>query len=103
MPISVYHNEEERIKENNEFNLLNSMNERVIEEEQNNDEINELIDKPGYNRKERNLPKENIKVAIKKDIKDEVKTYTNDTEKKWNNITNGQIIPELYNIENDKK
>ena len=100
MPISVYHNEEERIKENNEFNLLNSMNERVIEEEQNNDEINELIDKPGYNRKERNLPKENIKVAIKKD---EVKTYTNDTEKKWNNITNGQIIPELYTIENDKK
>ena len=103
MPISVYHNEEERIKENNEFNLLNSMYENVIKEEQNNDEINELIDKPGYNRKERNLPKENIKVAIKKDIKDEVKTYTNDTEKKWNNITNGQIIPELYNIENDKK
>ena len=103
MPISVYHNEEERIKENNEFNLLNSMYENVIKEEQNNDEINELIDKPGYNRKERNLPKENIKVANKKDIKDEVKTYTNDTEKKWNNITNGQIIPELYNIENDKK
>ena len=103
MPISVYHNEEERIKENNEFNLLNSMNERVIEEEQNNDEINELIDKPGYNKKERNLPKENIKAVIKKDIKDEVKTYTNDTEKKWNNITNGQIIPELYTIENDKK
>ena len=103
MPISVYHNEEERIKENNEFNLLNSMYENVIKEEQNNDEINELIDKPGYNKKERNLPKENIKAVIKKDIKDEVKTYTNDTEKKWNNITNGQIIPELYNIENDKK
>jgi len=32
----------------------------------------------------------------------EVKTYRNDKEKEWNNITNGQIIPELITIDDNK-
>ena len=99
MPISAYHNKEERIRENNEFNLLNS-----IKDINNEDKIyheDELIPKPGND-----LPKENIekKNSDKNNIiEQEVKTYRNDEEKAWNNITNGQILPDLYTVDNEKE
>ena len=104
VPISVYNNEEERIKENNEFNLLNSQNDNINinEEDSTQKEKNELIDKPGY-KKEKKSSKEKQDKINENEIKDEVKTYRNDEEKEWNNITNGQILPELYTVDENKK
>ena len=102
MPISVYNNENERMGENNEFNLLNWNYDEDKNEESKNNENNELIDKPGYNKEKINLSKDNSD-NINNKIKDEMKTYRNDEEKEWNNITNGQIMPELYTVEENKK
>jgi len=110
MPISVYHKIEENNNENNEFNLFNSKNlneENDEKEEENNENGDGLIPKPGFNQKENNNQKDKdiekcgINNNIKKNnIEEEVKTYRNDKEKEWNNnITNGQIIPELYNLD----
>ena len=109
MPISVYHKIEEK---NNEFNLFNSninLNEENDEkEEEKNENEDELIPKPGFNKEENNnqkykdIEKYGINNNIKKNNieEEEVKTYRNDKEKEWNNnITNGQIIPELYNLD----
>ena len=72
MPISVYH---KKIgNDDDEYNLFNS--------KENINENNELIDNDRLNK---DKDKNNIK---------EVRTYRNDEEKEWNNITNGQIIPE---------
>ena len=103
MPISVYNNEDERIEENNEFNLLNLNYDEDKNEESKNNENNELIDKPGYNKEKINSSKGNSDNSNNNKIKDEVKTYRNDEEKEWNNITNGQIIPELYTVKENKK
>ena len=103
MPISVYHNKEERINENNEFNLLNSINENDNFYQEINNDKNELIPKPGYNKEGKKLINDNLDKNINNEIKEEVKTYRNDEEKEWNNITNGQIIPKLINIENDNE
>ena len=103
MPISVYNNENERMGENNEFNLLNWNYDEDKNEESKNNENNELIDKPGYNKEKINLSKDNSDNSNINKINDEVKTYRNDEEKEWNNITNGQIMPELYTVEDDKK
>ena len=103
MPISVYHNKEERIDENNEFNLLNSINENDNFYQEINNDKNEIIPKPGYNKEGKKLINDNLDKNINNEIKEEVKTYRNDEEKEWNNITNGQIIPKLMNIENEKK
>ena len=109
MPISVYHNQSERLNEKNEFILLNSINENKNEKEENIDN-DKLIPKPGYNKEEKNNEKvdynNDLKNNIdknKKMIEKEVKTYRNDEEKEWNNITNGQILPELININNDEE
>ena len=102
MPISVYNNENERMEENNEFNLLNWNYDENKNEESKNNENNELIDKPGCNKENINLSKDNSD-NINNKIKDEMKTYRNDEEKEWNNITNGQIMPELYTVEENKK
>ena len=42
---------------------------------------------------------------VNNENKQEVKTYRNDEEKEWNNITNGQFMPEkiLVDINKDKK
>ena len=107
MPISIYHKIEGK---NNEFNLFNSKNlneENDEKEEENNENGDGLIPKPGFNQKENNNQKDKdiekcgINNNIKKNnIEEEVKTYRNDKEKEWNNnITNGQIIPELYNLD----
>ena len=101
MPISIYNNEDEKM-ENNEFNLLNWNYDEDKNEESKNNENNELIDKPGYNKEKINLSMDNSD-SINNKIKDEMKTYRNDEEKEWNNITNGQIMPELYTIKEDKK
>jgi len=109
MPISVYHKIEEK---NNEFNLFNlniNLNEENDEkEEEKNENEDELIPKPGFNKEENNnqkykdIEKCGIYNNVNKNIEEEeeVKTYRNDKEKEWNNnITNGQIIPELYNLD----
>ena len=102
MPISVYHNYENQDNEYNLFNFNNDNNININEDNGNNDG---LIDKPREekeNNKENN--KDNNKEIIKEKKKeDEVKTYRNDEEKEWNNITNGQIIPELMPINNDNE
>jgi len=112
MPISVYHRIENSNNEDNEFNLFNSninLNEENKEKEENNENEDGLIPKPGLNKKENNNQKDehiknyNINRSAKKNIieeEEEVKTYRNDKEKEWNNnITNGQIIPELYKVD----
>ena len=112
MPISVYHRIENSNNEDNEFNLFNSninLNEENKEKEENNENEDGLIPKPGFNKKENNNQKDkhiknyNINRSAKKNIieeEEEVKTYRNDKEKEWNNnITNGQIIPELYKVD----
>ena len=112
MPISVYHRIENSNNEDNEFNLFNSninLNEEIKEKEENNENEDGLIPKPGFNKKENNNQKDkhiknyNINRSAKKNIieeEEEVKTYRNDKEKEWNNnITNGQIIPELYKVD----
>ena len=108
MPISAYHNINERKNENNEFNLLNSMNEiNNSYEKEDSNEIDGLIPKPKYNEEVKNNENENSYNIINNNNninknEKEVKTYRNDKEKEWNNITNGQIIPELITID-DKK
>jgi len=112
MPISIYHRIENSNNEDNEFNLFNSninLNEENKEKEENNENEDGLIPKPGLNKKENNNQKDehiknyNINRSAKKNIieeEEEVKTYRNDKEKEWNNnITNGQIIPELYKVD----
>ena len=50
MPISVYHYKEERIREKNEFYLLNSIHENInLNYEENNNVIDDLIPKHEYN------------------------------------------------------
>ena len=99
MPISAYHNKTERIRENNEFNLLNSI--KDINSEDRIYQEDELIPKPGNDSPKENIEKKNSdKNNI---IEQEVKTYRNDEEKAWNNITNGQILPDLYTVENEKE
>ena len=113
MPISAYHNINERKNENNEFNLLNSMNEiNNSYEKENNNKIEGLIPKPKYNEEMKNNENNNSYNIINNDNNNinknenknekEVKTYRNDEEKEWNNITNGQIIPELITIDDNK-
>ena len=79
IPISVYHNSNEDKNKGN------------------NSEINKIdINK--------NINIENKIDNNKKEIKDDEKIYRNDKEEEWNNITNGQIIPNLKEdnkIEND--
>ena len=106
MPISVYHNKNIINYDYNEFSLLNSKNKifnSYEKEKENNNEINRLIDKPKCDKEEKSNQIENINNInnnINKNEKElEVKTYRNDEEKAWNNITNGQIIPELYKID----
>ena len=119
MPISVYHNIDERISENNEFNLLRSNID--LNEDQNNNNNDEnyeygLIPKPGFNKNGENIQKENSNNNLnsnlinnnnvnikKKEVEKEVKTYRNDEEKEWNNITNGQILPKLIDIDDENK
>ena len=103
MPISVYHNKKERIKENNDFNLLNSINENIdLNYEENNNSNSELIPKPGYNEEGMYIQNKNSNNIINNENKQEFKTYRNDEEKEWNNITNGQIIPEKIFVDDDK-
>ena len=104
MPISVYHKKNDK-NDSNEFNLLNSMDEIFnSNRKENNNEIDGLIDKPKPI-KEYNINQidniNNIDNINKNEKEPEVKTYRNDEEKAWNNITNGQIIPELYKIDNN--
>jgi len=118
MPISVYHKIEGSNNKDNEFNLFNSninLNEennenyKNEEKKENNENEDKLFSKPGFNKKDNNnqknkdkdIKKYNINKNAKKNIieEEEVKTYRNDKEKEWNNnITNGQIIPELYKV-----
>ena len=78
MPISVYH---KKIgNDDDEYNLFNS--------KENINENNELIDNDRLNKDK------------EKDNEKEVRTYRNDEEKEWNNITNGQIIPEKIKDDN---
>ena len=77
MPISVYHK-----RKGDEYSLLNSKEDMNLNE----NKKDELIDKSKLN-KEENMEK-------KDEREKEVRTYRNDEEKEWNNITNGQIIPE---------
>ena len=103
MPVSVYHNKKERIKENNEFNLLNSINDIIhLNYEENNNVIGELIPKPGNNEEVLAIQNKNSNNIINDESKKEIKTYRNDEEKEWNNITNGQIIPEKILVDNEK-
>ena len=81
IPIFVYHKYKNN-NENNEYNLLNSN----LENEEEN-----------YIKKDK---KENNEDNNKKVIKEE-NINTNEDKKEWNNITNGQIIPQLYNIQKD--
>ena len=39
----------------------------------------------------------------KEEKEKEVRTYRNDEEKEWNNITNGQIIPEKIKDDNENQ
>ena len=110
MPISVYHKIKGNSK-NNEFNLFNSninLNEENEEKEENNENEDGLIPKPGFNKIEnnneiyKNIKNGDINDNINKNNieEEEVKTYRNDKDKEWNNnITNGQIIPELYKVD----
>ena len=76
MPIFVYHTYNDyNNKENNEYNLLNS----------------------NLENEEKNYIKDNNEDNNNKVIKEEA-IYTNQDKKEWNNKTNGQIIPQLYNV-----
>ena len=103
MPISAYHNKEKRICENNEFNLFNFENENINHDENKNNKDEELIPKPGYNLDKENLQRKNSDNIKNNKIEQEVKTFRNDQEKAWNNITNGQILPEAYILDNKKE
>ena len=82
MPISAYH---KKIgNEDDDYTLLNS------KENINENNNNEFIDNDRLNTDE------------EKKNKKEVRTYRNDEEKEWNNITNGQIIPEKITDDNEK-
>ena len=87
IPISVYHKREG--DEDNEYSLLNSKEDMNLNEKKKD----ELTDKSKLN-KEENMEKREEK---------EVRTYRNDEEKEWNNITNGQIIPEKIIDDNEIK
>ena len=79
MPIFVYHkyndNNNKENNENNEYNLLNS----------------------NLENEEKNYIKDNNEDNNNKVIKEDA-IYTNQDKKEWNNKTNGQIIPQLYNV-----